>query len=94
MKWLIKDLYTVKNFDKNNFNFYDLYYALSKPAKITFNHINKTYLVESVMEENQLAVRFEDKWFRTIDDFMQKAEIDGEKLSYIYDELENFKINS
>ena len=94
MKWLIKDLYTVKEFDYDNVEFYDLYYVLSKPAKVTFDYINDSYEVESVEEDGELVIKCGDKWYRTIDDFMQKAEIDGERLSYIYYELEDFEVLS
>ena len=94
MKWLIKDLYKVKEFDANDFDLYDLYYVLEKPTLLTFENYEERYEVESVIEDGELVVRFKDKWFRTIDDFMQKAEIDGKSLCKIYFELENFKIQN
>lgn len=94
MKWLIKDLYKVKKFDENDFDLYDLYYLFEKPNKVTFEHLGSMQEAESVIEEGGIVVRFNKKWFRNIDDFMQKAEIEDESLSQIYYELENFKIKS
>ena len=94
MKWLIKDLYKVKSFDSNDFDFFDLYYVLEKPTLLTFESYEETYEVESEIEDGELVVRFNDKWFRTVDDFIQKSEIDGEKLCQNYYELENFKIQN
>lgn len=37
--------------------------------------------VEAVEEEGAIVIRFDDEWFRTVDDFFQKAELDGELLT-------------
>ena len=92
MKWLIYDLYKVKEFDENDFDFFDLYYVLSKPNKVSFEYYDEEYTIESVKEEETLAIKYNDKWFRDIDSFMRKAELDENLLAKIYYDLENFKI--
>lgn len=37
-------------------------------------------------------IRFDNEWFRTIDDFFQKAELDGELLTTRYEELYDFEV--
>ena len=39
-----------------------------------------------------IAVCFDGKWFRTVDDFFAKAEINGELLTALYEELYDFEV--
>ena len=92
MKWAVNDLYQLVEFDPGDFGLYDLYFRLQKPCKVHFSYALTEYTVESVEEDEELHVRFEDRWFRSIDDFFTKAEIDGETLTRIEDELTEFVI--
>ena len=56
------------------------------PCKLYFHE------VEAVEEEGAIVIRFDNEWFRTIDDFFQKAELDGELLTTRYEELYDFEV--
>lgn len=71
---------------------YDLYYLLASPVKVKFRFEDNDHEVEAVEEDGALAIRFDDKWFRTVDDFFQKAELDGELLTTRYEELYDFEV--
>lgn len=92
MKWLIDDLYEIIEFDEEYFDFYDLYYLLKTPHKITFDYEDKVYSIESVQEGSVCAVNFNGKWFRSREDFFQEALIGDMKLTGIYDELYGFEV--
>lgn len=92
MKWLIQDLYKLIDFDSEEFDFFDLYYVLQSPAKLTFDYSGKTHTVESSMENNECVICFDGKWFRNIDDFFQKACIGGDKLTAVADDLYDFEV--
>lgn len=92
MKWLIDDLYEIIEFDPEYIDFYDLYYVLNRPAQVHFYYQGKEQELESVPEEGTYAVRFNDKWFRSRDEFFQKAVIDGQKLTSIYADLYGFEV--
>ena len=92
MKWLIDDLYELIEFDNEYFDFYDMYYLLKKPHKIRFEYDDKEYQIESVMEGNECAVKFENKWFHSRDDFFMDVFIDDDKLTTVYDELYGFEV--
>lgn len=92
MKFLIADLYKLKEFDPEDFNLYDLYYLLNTPVKVSFTGFEKSYAVESVEESGENAVNFNGKWYRTVDDFFKNAEIDGEFITTVAGELENFEV--
>ena len=91
MKWLIDDLYELVPFDENNFDFYDLYYLLKSPNKITFMYDGEEQHLESVMEGNETTVCFNGKWFRSRDDFFKDGAIGNNRLTAIYDELYGFE---
>ena len=48
--------------------------------------------MESVQDGGDIAVRFDDHWYHTVDDFFQKAELDGEALTKLYEELFEFEL--
>lgn len=90
MKWIINDLYKIYEFDYYNFDFYDLFYLLNKPSKVTFMYENKKYEVVSLMEDGELIVSFNNKWYHSVFDFFAYASIGDLKLNNMYDELYNF----
>ena len=92
MKWLIGDVYALTEIDPGFLGLYDLYEILKKPAKVTFLYEDGTFTVESVADDDGVSVKFGDKWYRTIDDFFAKAQIDGELLTSIYEELYGFEV--
>lgn len=95
MKWLVADLYgELMPVDYADLDLFDLYYVLKKPAVVKFMFDDETYTVASVEEDGGIVIKFEDKWYRNIDDFFGKAVIDGEKLVVLYDEIYNIEVVS
>ena len=92
MKWLIDDLYELIDFDEGFFDFFDLYYLLKRPNKITFFLGEREHSVESVLEGGECAVCFDGKWFHSRDDFFRDACVDDVKLTAVYDELYGFEV--
>ena len=91
MKWLIDDLYELVPFDHEAFDFYDLYYLLKSPARITFMYEGMEQHLESVMEGSETTVCFNGKWFHSRDDFFKDACIGKSKLTVVYDRLYGFE---
>jgi tetratricopeptide (TPR) repeat protein len=92
MKWLIEELYKLIEFEESDFDFYDMYYLLTHPCKITFKYEGKTHTVEAVEEDGEIVINFDGKWFRTRDDFFQKATINNTLLTAMYDDLYLFEV--
>lgn len=92
MKWMISDIYKLREFDPDFMELYDLYFILEKPAKVRFVFDEKEHEVEAVKEEGGIAIRFDGSWYRDIDDFFKKAELDGELLTMRYEELYDFEV--
>jgi len=92
MKWMIDDLYELIEFDEDDFDFYDMYYLLKSPVKIQFTFEGEIQSLESVLEGSACVVHFNDKWYHDRDEFFQKACINNERLTAIYDKLEDFEV--
>lgn len=92
MKWLIQDVYQLRKFDEEAFGLYDLFYLLQQPLKVLFSFDGDEHEIESAEEEAAIAVRLDDQWYRTIDDFFLKAELDGVQLTFLEDDLYDFRI--
>ena len=92
MKWLIDDLYELLPFDEESFDFFDLYYLLKTPHKVSFLYDGERVEVTSEMEGAECVVEFEGKWFHSRDDFFKDAALDDMKLTAIYDDLYGFKV--
>ena len=92
MKYLIKNLYELKELDFKHIDLFDLYELLTKPAKVFFKYDGKDHFAEAVEEDGDIVISFDGKWFRTVDDFFAKASIDGQKLVVIGWELYDFGV--
>lgn len=92
MMWLEDDLYKLTEFDPENFDFYDLYHLAKAPVKVRFYFEDEEQIWEVVEEDGELVIRFNDKWFRTREDFFAKACIGNNPLTHIYDALYDFEV--
>lgn len=92
MKWTVEDLYTLIEFDEDEFDLFDLYYLLKTPHKVTFEYEEKEYTIESVQEEKNCSIHFGDKWYVDPDAFFKNAAIEDKKLTAIWNELQLFTL--
>ena len=92
MKWLIDDLYELIEFDEEYFDFFDLYYLLRTPHKVSFIYEDNEQSLESVMEGNECTVCYNGKWFHSRGDFFTDGCIGNTKLTAIYDKLYGFEV--
>ena len=91
MKWMIADIYKLREFDPEYFELYDLYHVLASPAKVSFVYNESEHEVEAVREGEGLAIRFDDRWFRSIDDFFNKAELEDEHITTLWEDVYDFR---
>ncbi len=92
MSWLISELYDIYPFDESDFDFYDLYYLLKRPCKVSFLFEGDSYTIEATEEEGETVIHFGDKWYRSVSDFFNKANLKGYRLTEICNYLENFEV--
>ena len=91
MQWLEEDLYELIDFDRADFDLYDLFVLMREPAKVAFMYDGAMFVVEAVREGSGVSIRFGDNWYRDIDEFFAKATIAGERIPVLYRRLYNFK---
>ncbi len=82
-------LYDLTKFDGKDADFYDLFYLTEKPGKYSVTCRGRKFTIEVVEDEDGTrALKYESKWYRSFADLCQKAEMDGDKLTTIYDEIQ------
>ena len=94
MKWMISDIYKLRPFDPENMDLYDLYHVLQSPVRVRFMFEDEEHEVEAVEEDGSIVIRFDENWFRTIDDFFRKAELDEELITMRYLELYDYEVTN
>ena len=81
MEWAIRDMYQLIEFDYTDFGLFDLYYLFEKPCKVTFRYEGAKHEVESVEEDGMMAVRLDDKWYRSVREFFDNACIGDDRVA-------------
>lgn len=84
MKNIVKDLYSLIQFDPDYMDLFDLYYALQSPCKILIEIHNQEHIVEAKYEDDYFYISMDDKNYEDVDQFFLKAKIDDEPLSSQY----------
>lgn len=92
IKWLVNDLYKLIDFDRTEFDLFDLYYLLKDEHVVTFEIDNEKHTIESRRDGNEMNIRFDDKWYRNIDDFFIKAVIGDESIEAYYWDMVNWEV--
>ena len=82
MQGLIKQLYELKPLDIDGMDLFDFYEFLKKPVKASFTYCGRKHNIESSDEEDgTVAVCLDGKWYRSVNDMMMNAKIDGVLIS-------------
>lgn len=89
---IIRLLYELIPFDEGSFDFYDLFYKADTPGRYSFEYEDERHRIDIAAEDQ--AVGFEGKWYRGFEEFCQKAEIEGEKFTAVYDTLYDWEIEA
>jgi hypothetical protein len=80
MPEILDIIYSLIPFDKDNMDIYDLLYLLKQPAKAKIFAHGKEYNVESFNLNGYCMVKFNDKYYKNIKEFFNKAIIDDKKF--------------
>lgn len=92
MKNIIGEIYGLISFEASDFGFYDFYRLLLKPAKVYFRYRKQIQEVESIMADEKCVIRFNTQWYENIDEFFERANIDGQPLTALYSQLHSFDL--
>ncbi len=94
MERIIKDLYQIKPFPEDDPDFYDLFHISDRPATITFRHglIHPREYTMEISDDTDRGIKFNDKWYRSFNELCDRGELEGRKITAIYDELYDFAV--
>lgn len=92
MRYLVKDFYNIVMFDDTSFGLYDLFYVLETPKTVSFKYNRRPFTVRAIKSEEGPAIRFEEEWFRDINDFFSRACINGKRITSLYNSLYDFVV--
>ena len=92
MGWLIRDLYELVLVDYADLRLFDMYEVLTRPTKVRFMYSRKSHEMEAVEESDGIAVRLDDKWYRSVEDMFRNAILDGERLAVLEDMLYSIEV--
>ena len=87
-----EELYALTPFDLDPMDIYSISYLMKKPVRIIFMYKDKSYEIETFSENTGITVRFENKWFRTVEDFYLKAEICERSITTLVYDLYGFEV--
>ena len=94
MEWLMDDLYTMIEPDYSDLDLYDLFYVLKTPKEVTFRFKRGKYMISSCrIETGEPAFLFEDRWYRSFNELLLNAMLDGQYLSVLASQLYDFEVN-
>lgn len=94
MEGLVRDLYTLVEFDETAFDIYDLYYILQKPANVSFSYKKRTYIIEAKEEDGELVIYFQGKAYKDVSDLLARSRIGKTALTSISTWMEDFTVES
>ncbi len=94
MEGLIRDLYTLVEFDESAFDIYDLYYLLQKPMSVSFSYKKRTYIIEAKEEESELVIYFQEKAYKDVSDLLARSRIGKTALTSISTWMEDFTVDA
>ena len=78
--------------DPEETGLFDLYELLKAPCLVRFFFEGELHETEASEEAGAVVIRFDDEWYRTADDYFAKAQIGGELLTTLYEELYGFDV--
>ena len=85
-------MYELTPFDEKNADFYDLFYLTESPGRYTMAYGKKKVVLEVTTENDEYALGYDGKWYRSFSEFCQKAEIDKVKFTSVYDEFRDVEV--
>ncbi len=95
MKHLILDMYSLTRVNEGEIDLFDLYEILRRPSRVSFRYAGRQHTVQSVAEDGRVVIQFDGgKWYRTTDDFFERAAIGDVHLTEICLELTDFEVTA
>lgn len=92
MGMIVNRLYGIRDFDYDDVTLYDLFYLIDKHKSISFKHQGEKYSIEVDKSQGELVIKFGDTWYKSKQDFFEKARIEEKPLTSLYEDLYKFEV--
>lgn len=89
MKCLVKDLYSIVEFNPDYIDLFDLYYVLEHPSIVLITYSGQDYILDCTNIHN---IVLDDKVYQNVDDFFENATLSGIRFSSLYLKLDYLEI--
>ena len=76
----------------DSIDLYDLFWLSKDECTLSFVYNKVRFKIECIAENRNIVIRFNNKWYRTLQDFFEKAKIGGRPVTAIYDELIEYEV--
>ena len=83
---IINLMYDIDEFDEDDFDLYDCFKISHTPCRVMFEYSDGEYEITMTGEVNE-GICFDNKWYRSFSELLEKAQINGDKLTSVYDEI-------
>ena len=80
IKWITQDIYSLKEFDYNSFDLFDVFYLLDKVHEISFKCDGKEITIQIDKKEEGYKITCMGKGYASYEEFLNKATLDGEAI--------------
>ena len=77
----------------NRPDLYDLFWIAKKECVVAFEYGNRRFVIECIMEDEDIVIRFDYKWYRNVRSFFEKAKIGNKQITTRYDEIYDLEVH-
>lgn len=86
---IVRLLYSLTAVNTEAIDLYDIFGVISPNKEYSFRRGRKKYTIKT---DSESAIDFEGKWYRNYGEFLQKATIENDRITAIYDELYGWEV--
>lgn len=88
----MEKLHRLSSYQPDEYDLYDLYWLMKEPVKVRFGHDGERFLVKSFYEDGEIHIKFGSRAYRSVADFIERAEIDGTRIQALFFELDSMEV--
>lgn len=92
MESVVKLMHELSPDPEDGPDLYDLFWLSAEECTMSFLYDGIRFTVECISEDGNIVIRFNDKWYRDLQSFFEKAEIGGRPIAAVYPQLTGYEV--
>ena len=92
VKWITQDIYSMKEFDYNNFDLIDIFYLVDKANTISFDYKDVQITIQIKHDGEVHKIEYLGREYPSYENFLGKATIDNDTFAARTRSFKNFKV--